>query len=571
MAQQFLTDKTSFAATLDNADLIHVVDVSDTGQNAAGSSYKLTLAQLKAFVTPATPTLNEVLTAGALTDGQNIIISPADAIEFKNTGATFSTYITNDQATAGNRTVYLPIFDGTLAYKTTTLTQNYVLKAGANEAVTASSLIYDNGTNVGIGESTPTARLHIKGSTSDNTAYALKVDNSSSTRLFYVQNDGRIENGFHSFYSTLSYKGIFINQSTYAAGYIFYSNTGATIYAVNDNNTYAIYAQAGTSGNAAIYGTGFKAVEGLGTTSGGYAGYFVGTNGGTGIYAASNAKAAVFTTSGTNVNVLEATQGQTYLKGYSSDSSAFALKVDNSASSPLFYVRNDGVIAINSFSLVSSAALKVKGRLIVSTQEVTANDNYIAMFEVGVGNGVLFSDSTNGASLNNQLGRIFGDGGLQIYGRNNANETKFFLSGKASQNRFELYSDDANTNFKMTAAGIINYAHTVSNDGFNILSPNTGTATNAVYSSLSVVNADATFNRLAIIGFTHIQNVSRHAFIGARFIDSNNGDLILGTKLGGSESIKVTIAANGEVFLNLPVSAGTAGSLWNDSGIVKVA
>lgn len=30
-------------------------------------------------------------------------------------------------------------------------------------------------------------------------------------------------------------------------------------------------------------------------------------------------------------------------------------------------------------------------------------------------------------------------------------------------------------------------------------------------------------------------------------------------------------ATNGEVFLNLPTSAGTAGSLWNDSGTVKVA
>jgi hypothetical protein len=33
----------------------------------------------------------------------------------------------------------------------------------------------------------------------------------------------------------------------------------------------------------------------------------------------------------------------------------------------------------------------------------------------------------------------------------------------------------------------------------------------------------------------------------------------------------VTVSAGNEVFLNLPTSAGTAGSLWNDSGTVKVA
>jgi len=33
----------------------------------------------------------------------------------------------------------------------------------------------------------------------------------------------------------------------------------------------------------------------------------------------------------------------------------------------------------------------------------------------------------------------------------------------------------------------------------------------------------------------------------------------------------LTVEAGGEVFLNLPTSAGTPGSLWNDSGTVKVA
>lgn len=44
--------------------------------------------------------------------------------------------------------------------------------------------------DVGIGQTSPTARTHIKGSTSDSSAYALKVDDSSNSNLFSVRNDG---------------------------------------------------------------------------------------------------------------------------------------------------------------------------------------------------------------------------------------------------------------------------------------------------------------------------------------------------------------------------------------------
>ena len=46
----FLTDETLFAGTISDSDLIHLVDVSDTKQNAAGSSYKLTIGQLKTAI-----------------------------------------------------------------------------------------------------------------------------------------------------------------------------------------------------------------------------------------------------------------------------------------------------------------------------------------------------------------------------------------------------------------------------------------------------------------------------------------------------------------------------------------
>jgi len=46
--------------------------------------------------------------------------------------------------------------------------------------------------DVGIGVMNPTSRLHIKGATSDDTSYSLKVDNLSDDNLLSVRNDGAI-------------------------------------------------------------------------------------------------------------------------------------------------------------------------------------------------------------------------------------------------------------------------------------------------------------------------------------------------------------------------------------------
>lgn len=52
----------------------------------------------------------------------------------------------------------------------------------------------DVSTVASIGLTGGTARVHIKGETSDDSAYALKIDNSSDTDLFNVRNDGVIRN-----------------------------------------------------------------------------------------------------------------------------------------------------------------------------------------------------------------------------------------------------------------------------------------------------------------------------------------------------------------------------------------
>lgn len=227
MAKKRLTDPSIPAIiTLDLADLIHVVDVSDTTSHPTGSSKKATINQIKQLIasyndqfielsdTPSTylgqslkivrvksdesglefaslslstPTIAQVATAG------NLLNSGQD-IRFKDGDDLYYTTLSNNQSQAGNRTIYLPLFDGQIAYHATgsPLTTNYVLKGTTNGAITSSSLIYDNGTNVGINQSSPSAKVHVVGSSSASGAYALKIDDSSNSPLFCVQNDGTV-------------------------------------------------------------------------------------------------------------------------------------------------------------------------------------------------------------------------------------------------------------------------------------------------------------------------------------------------------------------------------------------
>jgi len=52
------------------------------------------------------------------------------------------------------------------------------------------NLLYDTG-NLGIGETTPTARLQVKGSGNDNTTTSLLVQNSAGTNVIKANDDGR--------------------------------------------------------------------------------------------------------------------------------------------------------------------------------------------------------------------------------------------------------------------------------------------------------------------------------------------------------------------------------------------
>ena len=67
--------------------------------------------------------------------------------------------------------------------------------ANSSNIVKARISAYDNSylmNSFGVGLTSPTARVHIQGSTSDSTAYALKVDNSPNSAILYAQNDKKV-------------------------------------------------------------------------------------------------------------------------------------------------------------------------------------------------------------------------------------------------------------------------------------------------------------------------------------------------------------------------------------------
>ena len=63
----------------------------------------------------------------------------------------------------------------------------------ANEQLHSAGTSYINGGNLAVGTTSASARLQVNGSTSDTTATALVIRNSSGNSLFSVRNDGRVD------------------------------------------------------------------------------------------------------------------------------------------------------------------------------------------------------------------------------------------------------------------------------------------------------------------------------------------------------------------------------------------
>lgn len=83
----------------------------------------------------------------------------------------------------------------------------------------------------GINKTLPTAQFHVKGSTSDNTDYAVKVDNDSNSNLFYVRNDGQLDSSGSRIigYGTVLTSDATLTQSSASCAVINPSGAGIVI------------------------------------------------------------------------------------------------------------------------------------------------------------------------------------------------------------------------------------------------------------------------------------------------------------------------------------------------------
>jgi hypothetical protein len=239
---------------------------------------------------------------------------------------------------------------------------NYVSKWTSGSDLTVSQL-FDNGVNVGINTISPTAKLHIQGIDSTPINYVLKLDNSSSLSLVSIANNGviilnSILDGASSGNSNLIHS---VSSGGYRESYYSFLGFGTEIdFYTNSLLKSKIYENYGYFEFSSEYRMSFKNIVNqsklfIDNTNNGYVGI------------------------GNDYFPPLATL---HLQGIDATSSNYALKVDNSAFTHLLYVKNDGEIEMNGFTIRQLS-------------------NY-TIFKTSGTNGYLFnnsSDSTNLARL----------------------------------------------------------------------------------------------------------------------------------------------------------------------------
>lgn len=272
---------------LEYADLASFPVSGETGKIyvdiATGKIYRWSGSIYVEISTSSIPTIAQVATAG------NLLNSGQD-IRFKDGDNLYYTSLSNNQSQTTNKTAYLPNFgsnaDGQLAYHQTgiPLTQNYMVKGGANGILQSSTLVYDNGTNVGIGTASPSAKLHVV-STSGT---SFKISGSASSNLFSVLDGGYVGINDDGFFSSMlkinspsnkwalwinnggiSNNGLLVNVNDATNNVSFHTNPNGTltiqnnltpyIYFLGSNNSLGI----GTSPSAKLHvvstsGTAFR-------------------------------------------------------------------------------------------------------------------------------------------------------------------------------------------------------------------------------------------------------------------------------------------------------------------------
>jgi len=140
-----LTDKTNLGAAPDDADVIHLVDVSDTSADSAGTSFKLTIANL--FSNLVRKTLfnaNTILAANANDTPLALTVSASTFLGRKASGNISAMSITEAKTL--------------LAYKQTDITQEINAQTGTSYPLTDADhgklVTLDNGSAIALSVNT---------------------------------------------------------------------------------------------------------------------------------------------------------------------------------------------------------------------------------------------------------------------------------------------------------------------------------------------------------------------------------------------------------------------------------
>ena len=154
------------ASAVTSDSLIHIVNTGDTTQYSGGSSYKASLSQvfnsLSGYCVP-------------------------------------DLYVSNIHACSP---LFInPLNEGNVYF-------------GSTSAVTVDL----SNNRVGIGTTSPTSKLHIKGTDATSSNFSFKADDSTSTPLLYVRNDGSVGVGTSNMFGN-SGQGLFVSNQLYGNGF----------------------------------------------------------------------------------------------------------------------------------------------------------------------------------------------------------------------------------------------------------------------------------------------------------------------------------------------------------------
>jgi len=203
-------------------------------------------------------------------------------------------------------------------------TLNYIPRWLSSTNLSSTGTIYDTGSLLGIGNTSPSAKVEITGTSSALEGFGLKVNDSVGGAVLYARNDGSVGIGGTSIFST--YKLQLILSGANKGIQLIGGGVGTAVLETDTD---------GSSGSLKLYSSpiGNQAIQ-------------------------FNSLSNSFINTGYNFAIDTTATAKLHVKGSSSSFATYVLKLDNISNNPLLYVTNNGHIGINT-SPVSTYQVKI--------------------------------------------------------------------------------------------------------------------------------------------------------------------------------------------------------------------